>query len=90
MKQIKNIKLNDSDQTDFVCEACAYGKQCRFPFHKSVRGVLQPGDIVYSVICGPMTHESIQGMRYFILFKDAAIIKNKYMHNYDISDLFSK
>lgn len=102
LKQIKNMRANnvvegltlsDSDQTDFVCEACAYGKQCRFPFHKSVRGELQPGDLVYSDICGPMSHISIQGMRYFVLFKDAA---TSYRHVYfikqksDVMEVFKK
>lgn len=102
LKQIKNmntnnvvegLKVNNSDKTEFVCEACAYGKQCRFPFHKSVRGELQPGDLVYSDVCGPMSHTSIQGMRYFLLFKDAA---SSYRHVYfikhksDVMEIFKK
>lgn len=102
LKQIKNMSVNsvvegltmkENEQSDFVCEACAYGKQCRFPFHKSVRGELQPGDLVYSDVCGPMSHTSIQGMRYFVLFKDAA---TSYRHVYfiknksDVMEVFKK
>lgn len=92
LKQIKNmcsnsvvegLKIKDNEQSDFICEACAYGKQCRLPFHKSVRGKLQPGDLVYSDVCGPMSHESIQGMKYFVLFKDAA---TSYRHVYFIKN----
>lgn len=90
---VEGLKLNNSDKTDFVCEACAYGKQCRFPFHKSIRGELQPGDLVYSDVCGPMSHTSIQGMRYFILFKDAATsYRYEYFvkHKSDVMDIFMK
>lgn len=102
LKEIKNmstnsvvegLQINDDIQKEFVCEACAYGKQCRFPFHKSVRGKLQPGDLVYSDVCGPMSHTSVQGMKYFVLFKDAAtsyryiyFIKNKS----DVMEMFKK
>lgn len=101
-KQIKNmcvnstiegVKINENNEPYFVCEACAYGKQCRFPFHKSTRGELQPGDLVYSDVCGPMSQSSVQGMRYFLLFKDAAtsfrhvyFIKNKS----DVLEVFKK
>lgn len=78
---VKGLKMIDNGQSNFVCEACAYGKQCKFPFHKSERGELQPGDLVYSDVCGPMSISSIQGMRYFLLFKDAA---TSYRHVYFI------
>lgn len=64
---------------NFTCEACAYGKQHRFPFQKSIREELQPGDIVHSDVCGPISHTSVRGMRYFVLFKDAA---TSYRHVY--------
>lgn len=73
-KMIKNgqLQCNESDIEKFVCEACMYGKQTRIPFHSSLRGELGPGDLVYSDVCGPMSESSVQGMRYFVLFKDAA------------------
>lgn len=78
IKEIRNmikldlIQCEDSDCENFVCEACMYGKQSRLPFHISQRGQLQPGDLVYSDVCGPMSKESVRGMKYFVLFKDAA------------------
>lgn len=79
---ITDVKLSDCD--NFVCEGCAYGKHARQPFKKSNRGHLQAGDIVYSDVCGPFSEPSVQGMRYFVIFKDGAtsfryiyFIKNK-------------
>lgn len=78
MKEIRNmikngqLQCNESDIEKFVCEACMYGKQTRIPFHSSLRGELGPGDLIYSDVCGPMSESSVQGMRYFVLFKDAA------------------
>lgn len=78
VKEIKNmvksglIQCKDCDSEKFVCEACMYGKQSRLPFHTSHRGEMGPGDLIYSDVCGPMSESSIQGMKYFVLFKDAA------------------
>lgn len=79
IKEVKNmansglIKSEDCDIEKFVCEACMYGKQSRLPFHTSHRGELSPGDLIYSDVCGPMSESSIQGMKYFVLFKDAQV-----------------
>lgn len=78
---VKELKITDIGQSNFVCEACAYGKQCKFPFVLDVVGELQPGGLVYSDVCGPMSVSSIQCMRYFLLFKDAA---TSYRHVYFI------
>lgn len=90
---VEGLNFDNNDKADFVCEACAYGKQCRFRFHKSVRGELQPGDLVYSDVCGPMSHTSVQGARYFVLFKDAATsFRHVYFvkHKSDVIDIFKK
>jgi transposase InsO family protein len=74
-KMCQNNVITGLDVTDwdnFVCEGCAYGKHARQPFHKSNRGPLQPGDVVYSDVCGPFKEPSIQGNKYFVIFKDAA------------------
>lgn len=67
---ITGVDLSDCDK--FVCEGCAYGKHARQPFKKSSRGPQQPGDVVYSDVCGPFSVPSVQGMKYFVIFKDAA------------------
>ena len=76
---MEGLKIKDGSVENFTCEACAYGKQHRLPFRKSSRGELQPGDLVYSDVCGPISHTSVRGMRYFVLFKDA---KTSYRHVY--------
>ncbi|CAK1589653.1 unnamed protein product [Parnassius mnemosyne] len=59
-KVVNGLEIIDNGQNNFVCEACAYGKQCKFPFHKSERGELQPGYLVYNDVCAPMSILSIQ------------------------------
>lgn len=87
MKMCKNNVITGVDLSDidrFVCEGCAYGKHARLPFRESNRKLEQPGDVVYSDVCGPFSVPSIQGMKYFVIFKDAVtsltyvyFIKNK-------------
>lgn len=88
---ISGVDLSDCDK--FVCEGCAYGKHARQPFQKSSRGPLHQGDVVYSDVCGPFNVPSVQGMKYFVIFKDAAtsfryvyFLKNKC----DVLDCFKK
>lgn len=95
-KMCKNNVITGVDLSDcekFVCEGCAYGKHARRPFQKSSRQSPQPGDIVYSDVCGPINVPSVQGMKYFVIFKDAAtsfryvyFLKNKC----DVLDYFKK
>ncbi|KAL0811379.1 hypothetical protein ABMA28_009788 [Loxostege sticticalis] len=54
---------------------------------------LHQGDVVYSDVCGPFNVPSVQGMKYFVIFKDAAtsfryvyFLKNKC----DVLDCFKK
>lgn len=78
VKELQNMCKNGmipvtlSGNQNFVCEACQYGKQARRPFLKSTRGPTQPGEIVYSDVCGPIEEPSVSGMKYFVLFKDGA------------------
>lgn len=84
-KEILNMSKNGAipvvltGSGTFVCEACQYGKQARLPFKTSHRGPSQPGDIVYSDVCGPIEELSVSGMKYFVLFKDGA---TSYCHIY--------
>ncbi|CAK1594594.1 unnamed protein product [Parnassius mnemosyne] len=99
LKEVKNMSKNGAipvkltDDINFVCEGCQYGKRSRLPFHKSCRGECEPGDLTYSDVCGPVEHTSVSGARYFVLFKDGAtsyrhvfIIK----HKSDVLDCFKK
>lgn len=73
------IPVTLSGKGNFSCEACQYGKHARSPFLKSTRGPSQPGEIVYSDVCGPIEQPSVSGMKYFVLFKDGA---TSYRHVY--------
>lgn len=79
MSRMGTIPTALSGNESFMCEACQYGKQTRLPFKKSHRGPSQPGDLVYSDICGPLEQASVSGKRYFVLFKDGA---TSYRHVY--------
>lgn len=85
VKELQNMCKNGvipvtlSGNQDFICEACQYGKQARRPFCKSTRAPTQPGEIVYSDVCGPIEELSVSGMKYFVLFKDGA---TSYRHVY--------
>lgn len=73
------------------CEACQRGKLHRLPFQKRPREkVSKPGEYLHMDLCGKMSHSSIGGANYYILFKDDStsyriihFIKHK-------SDAFSK
>lgn len=56
------------------CTGCAYGKihRCGFPFHDERQKATAACDLVHSDICGPMSQPTVNGARYFILFKDDA------------------
>ncbi|CAK1594595.1 unnamed protein product [Parnassius mnemosyne] len=48
LKEVKNMSKNGAipvkltDDINFVCEGCQYGKRSRLPFHKSCRGECEP------------------------------------------------
>ena len=77
-------EVNMSNVDKFLCEACLYGKQHKLPFKKGSHKKMQPGERVFSDLCGPMAISSVQGARYFVAFKDECsgyrvlyFIKNK-------------
>ena len=60
-----------SDVENFFCESCLMGKQHKLPFKKNNEHVkLEIGERIYSDVCGPIATPSVQGMRYFVTFKD--------------------
>lgn len=99
IKEVQNMSKNGAipvtvtDDNNFMCEACHYGKQSRLSFHKSGRGQCEAGDLTYSDVCGPMEHTSVSGARYFVLFKDGATsYRHVFMmkHKSDVFDYFKK
>jgi len=86
---LSGIKTKSID--GLFCEACQNGKIHRSPFQKiSKERTSKPGEVIHMDVCGKMTHSSIGGSNYFVLFKDdstsyrlAYFLKHK-------SDVFSK
>lgn len=69
-KLVTGISLNDCNK--FFCEGCAYGKQHRAPFKRSIRiKPNKPGELIYSDVSGAMPVATPKGKRFFVLFKDA-------------------
>lgn len=62
--------VSSNEIGDFFCEACALGKQHKFPFSSSERMKTKPGERIYSNLCGPISESSLGGANYFIQFKD--------------------
>lgn len=67
---LKKLNINYSNQKDFFCESCVFGKQHRLPFKKTGTSADSPGNLIHTDTCGPMQEKSIGGSRYFVLFKD--------------------
>ena len=57
------------EQND-VCEACQLGKQSMIKFSKSAIRTTTKLQIVHIDVCGPMHNESLNDLRYFLLFID--------------------
>lgn len=56
---------------ELFCEACQNGKLHRSPFQKiSKERISKPGEVIHMDVCGKMTHPSIGGAYYFVLFKN--------------------
>ncbi|KMQ89069.1 integrase core domain protein [Lasius niger] len=58
---------------NFFCESCPLGKSHHLAFKKAeTKKDIQPGEIIHSDVCRPMSVESPGGSRYFVTFKDKA------------------
>ena len=68
------------------CPGCAKGKMHRLQYPQiSTRPATFKGERIHTDVCGPMSHASIGGARFFVLFKDefsgwfsVYFMKNKY------------
>lgn len=63
-----NIKFID-DWNGYVCEGCAYGKQCRTTHKTNPNTATECLDVIH-VDLGEMNDFSLGGAKYFLLFKD--------------------
>lgn len=69
--KLNDIKIaKDCSDTDFFCDACVLGKQHRSTFKPSSHTSAAVGELIVSDVCGPMQTASINGARYFVVFKD--------------------
>jgi hypothetical protein len=66
-------KLSFSDYQ--FCEHCQYGKQVATAHPTKAPRESSPLDLVYSDICGPMPHQSLDGASYVVTFIDDATRK---------------
>lgn len=69
-KTLRNLNIDFNGKEKFFCEACIYGKHHRGTFIRSESRAETAGELVHTDVCGPMQEKSIEGARYFLLFKD--------------------
>lgn len=63
------ISCRSSDTSDF-CDGCVLGKSHRKPFHSRVNRPTAVGELIHADVNGPMSVDSIDGFRYYVVFKD--------------------
>lgn len=86
---IQRIKIEEKG--DFFCEPCQLGKSLKLPFKNKVKRLSAPGEFIHSDVCGPMPVESVNGARYYVLFKDdSSGFRYVYFlkHKSDVTDKF--
>ena len=80
-----------SDDKEFFCESCQFGKAHKTPFKKEVHRNSKPGEVIHTDVCGPMENTSLGGARYFLTFKDDATGYRRVFflkHKSDVFDQF--
>lgn len=64
--------IDFSDEKNFFCEECQYGKMKRTSHPSSEIRNAKNGQYIHADLCGPMEETGIGGARYFFLLKDEA------------------
>lgn len=64
----KNLNTSKSRKGD--CSSCVIGKQTRQTARKNTTRSLEPGAVIQTDVCGPMSVSSFTGARYFVSFID--------------------
>ena len=65
--------MSVTNEKDFFCDACQFGKAHRLPFKAAEKEeCTKPGEFIHSDVCGPMSETSPGGARYFVTFIDDA------------------
>uniref|UniRef100_A0ABD2WT57 Integrase catalytic domain-containing protein n=1 Tax=Trichogramma kaykai TaxID=54128 RepID=A0ABD2WT57_9HYME len=65
----QGILTKYKDATSF-CDGCVLGKSHRKPFHTRQDRPQKVGELINSDVNGPMSTTSIEGYRYYVVFKD--------------------
>jgi hypothetical protein len=67
---VDGLSITNKDKT--FCQGCAFGKQHRtpFPVNTTRERSAQPGALVHTDLCGPLSTPSVGGALYIALFKD--------------------
>lgn len=68
-KMAEGITIQENAELK-VCGSCQEGKQHRQPSHKASTRAKEPGDLIHSDTCGPISPTSVGGANYFGLFID--------------------
>lgn len=63
----RGIKFIDEN---FDCSGCSYGKNHRLSFDVRIEKSSKCGEIIHTDVCGPIEETSLNGSRYFVIFKD--------------------
>jgi len=68
---VDGLNLKTTKDDSHVCSGCAGGRMHRITYHTSTtpKATTIAGRI-HSDVCGPMSHASLGGARYFVVFKD--------------------
>ena len=69
-KLVTGIVLESPVAPDPVCEPCLAGKMHANPFPSSSSRAASPGLLVHSDLHGPLSKQTHQGYRYWVLFVD--------------------
>lgn len=64
------LNLVDRTQPQNLCNGCILGKMHKSPFPKEGTRASNVGDLVHSLVCGPMETISPGKALYYVLFKD--------------------
>lgn len=70
---LKAQQIEIKGREDFFCEGCVFGKSHRLPFPKRKKEDYKSQaqcELIHADLCGPFQENSINGSRYFLLFKD--------------------
>lgn len=76
LTQDPSKSIRKFEATGEICDICVKGKQSRQPFKHNGKRANVPLEIVHSDICGPMSTESLSGIKFFITFIDDYSHKN--------------